>query len=317
MKKTVRSIVLLAALSLAALARAEESSAAQGECQLRVATGMKGKIFSRLLRDIRSVCSSQLRLCEVESESGLQNAVALSANAADLGFVQLDTLQDMKQSDENVASLQAVMPVSANLLHILTLRAGFSVPGERSLLTFFRRDDKTLVVTRVSELKGLPVALVGSARLLGRTLDRSYGLGLRFVYVDSDEQAIAALKTGQVAAVFLMSGWPNGLVEGLTRDAQIALAAFDLPVRAPYVLVHKNYPRLDAFMWPFLAVPNMLVTRPFNPDGTRGRHVLALQRCIASHLEALREGAYEPGWKEIKNPGDMHGWPGFANVARP
>ena len=66
------------------------------------------------------------------------------------------------------------------------------------------------------------------------------------------------------------------------------------------------------FNLPFLAAPNLLVTRPFKPDGPRGKQVAALQRCILSNLDALQEGAFEPGWKEIRNPDDVYGWPKFS-----
>ena len=61
----------------------------------------------------------------------------------------------------------------------------------------------------------------------------------------------------------------------------------------------------------FLAAPNLLVTRPFKPDGERGRQVTTLQRCVLAHLDGLREGTYEPAWKEIKNAAESYGWPRF------
>jgi TRAP-type uncharacterized transport system substrate-binding protein len=221
----------------------------------------------------------------------------------------------MKQSDENIATLQAVMPMNTNLLHILARREGYTVRGERSLATLFRREDTTVVVTKISDLKGLPVAVVGSAQLLGRILDRTFGYGWHFVDLASDEQAIAALKAGEVAAVLCMSGWPSGTVDALAREAGISLVGYDLPPQAPYQLVRKNYPKLGVFNLPFLAAPNLLVTRPFKPDGMRGHFVATLQRCIVSNLDALQEGAFEPGWKEIKNPNEVYGWQRFGAAA--
>jgi len=305
-------ISLLLVLELAVQASAQSAVSSRSDCQLRVATGKKGRGFSRLFHDIQSLCGQQIPVCEVESEGGLLNTVLLSANEADLAFVQIDTLLELKHSDENIAALQAVLPINANLLHIIALRAGYTMSGERSLTSLFMRDDKTLVVSKLSQLKGLPVAVVGSAQLLGRKLDGAYNLGLRFVDAASDEQAVAALKSGEVAAVLTMSGWPNAALDGLARDAGIVLATFDLPAQAPYQLVHKNYPKLGVFNQTFLAAPNLLVTRPFKADGMRGRQVATLQRCIVSQLDALREGAFEPGWKELKSATETYGWPRFA-----
>lgn len=315
--KTATFIVLTLSLLTAQLAGAQDTTATSSDCQLRVTTGKRGKGFSSLFRDIRRLCGTQVQLCEVESEGGLQNTVALSANEADLGFVQVDTLLAMKRSDENIASLQAVIPVNANLLHILVQRQGYLRKSERGLVSFFKSDDKPQLITKLSELKGLPVALVGSAQLLGRTLDRAFGLRLRISDLDSDEQALAALKTGEVAAVLYMNGWPSTTLDTLAREDSIVLAAYDLPMQAPYLLMHKNYPKLGAFNLPFLAAPNLLVTRPFKPEGTRGRQVAVLQRCIVRNLDALREGAFEPAWKEIKDPEDGYGWARFGVVETP
>jgi hypothetical protein len=215
----------------------------------------------------------------------------------------------MKPSDENIAGLQAVLPINANLLHILALRDGYSVPAQHGLLGLFRRADRPVVVTKLSELKGLVVAVVGSAQLLARTVDRTYGLDLHFVDYSSDDQAIAALKSGVVAAVFCMNGWPSPTLDQLPKAAGIALVAYDLPVPAPYRLVHRNYPKQGVYSLGFLAAPNLLVTRPFRATGERGKLVHALRRCLVDHLDSLREGAYEPAWKELKEPSDTYGWP--------
>ena len=295
-------------------ASAQPSASSRPGCQLRVATGQKGKHFSRLLRDIESVCGAQVSLCELPTEGGLHNSVALSANEADLGFVQLDTLLSMRDSDESIGALRAVLPANANLLHIVVLRAGFKLQGERSLTNLFRRAERTQVVGRASELRGLPVALVGSAQLLARAVDRAYNLELRMQDAPNDERALEALRAGEVAAVLTMSGWPNALVEQQARAADLALAAYDLPLQAPYQVVHKNYPKLGVYGMAFLAAPNLLVTRPFKPDGERGRQVASLQRCVLANLDSLREGSYEPAWKEIKNPAESYGWPRFGGL---
>ena len=301
----------LALSAASTLTRAQDTSVTTATCQLRMATGKKGKGFSKLFSDLRKLCGSQVQLCEVETEGGLQNTIALSANDADIGFVQLDTLYAMKESDENIAELQAIIPAHANLLHILVRRAGYIVPGERGIATLWQRDDKTVVITKLSELKGLPVAVVGSAQLLGRMLDRDLGLGLKFSDTNSDEEALNGLKSGAVAAVLSMNGWPSPTVDTLARDSGIGLAAYDFPVQAPFQLVRKNYAKLGYFSLSFLAAPNLLMTRPFKLDGQRGGYVAKLQRCIVDHLNELQEGPFEPAWKEIKHPDDVYGWSRF------
>lgn len=305
----------VAALALSALAAfqasAETPSAAPGYA-LRVATGKKDKGYSRLFANINAVCGDKVALTEVETEGGLQNLTTLAANQADLGFTQLDTLQDMKSSDDAIAALQAVMPLNMNLLHIVARQDGYSYRTERRLGGMLAGDKITISVSKFSELRGLPIAVVGSARALGRVLDRRKSMEFQFVDVETDEQALTKLRAGEVAAMFSTSGWPSGPLQKLKRDSGLHLVQYDMTVQQPYQLVKKNYENLDAFNHGFLAAPNLLVTRPFSASGTYGRAVAALQSCIQKNLVNLQEGPFEPAWRDVRNLADTFDWPRFA-----
>ncbi len=232
------------------------------------------------------------------------------AKRANLGFVQLDTLKDMKGSDEAIGALLAVMPLSMNLLHVVARSEGYTHEGPKKIWPL-SADRITVTAAKVSNLKGLPVAVVGSARSLGRVLYRRHVLNLQFVDVDTDEQNLAKLKAGDVAALPSTSGWPSGPIQKLRRDAGVRLLQFDLAVQAPYQLVRKSYENLDAFNHAFLAAPNLLVTRHFTASGANGKAVAALQTCIQKYLVALQEGQFEPAWREVKDTSNTFGWPRF------
>lgn len=288
----------VAAGAVPAPAAAQSGAAGAQPVQLRVATGQAGKGFSRVFADIRSVCGHVVPMVEVATEGGLQNLTVLAANKADLGFAQLDTLAAMRDSDPAIAALRPVMPLHSNLLHIVARSDGFEAPRHGVLERLGGR--KVVVVRAASELKGLPVAVVGSARALGRELDREHGLGLQFVDVDSDEAGLAALRRGEVAALFSTAGWPSGPVQALKRGSGWHLVRFDLKTAEPYRLTSRNYENLDTFRHPFLAAPNLLVSRPFSPTGAYGRAVKALDDCVRRNLTTLREGPYEPAWQEVQ-----------------
>jgi TRAP-type uncharacterized transport system substrate-binding protein len=304
------------ALSVALWAIGGESAVADDlkaapPCQLSLATGKPDKGFSKLFRDIQAVCGEEVQICEVHSEGGLQNATLLAANQADLGFVQIDTLQSLKQSDENIAALLAVMPANANLLHIVVRTDGFSIEGERKLGFLWRQAPAVRLIAKFSDLKGLPVALVGSAQLVGRLLEKRFAHGMRFIDVDTDEQALDKLRTGEVAAMFSMSGWPSGTLGELKRESRFTLVPFDLSPEPPQRLIRKNYPNLGVFNNVFLAAPNLLVSRPFKADGTKGGQVARLKACILRNLDTLQEGSFDPAWKELTNPNESYGWHPF------
>jgi TRAP-type uncharacterized transport system substrate-binding protein len=295
--------------------QAQDTSTDNGE-GLRIATGKRGKGYSKLFADLKAVCGAQVAMTEVETEGGLQNLTTLAANQADLGFVQLDTLQDMKASDENIGALLALMPMNNNLLHIVARIDGYSYQGPRRMGGMLAGEGLTVTATKFSELKGLPVAVVGSARALGRVLDRRYAMELQFVDVETDEQALAKLKSGAVAGILSTSGWPSGPIQKLNRSANVRLLPFDMAVQPPYQIVRKNYENLDTFNHAFLAAPNLLVTRPFSSGGSNGKAVSTLQNCIQKNLKTLQEGRFEPAWGEVKSTSESYGWPRFIGAGK-
>lgn len=273
--------------------------------QLRLATGKHGKGFSKVFADIRNVCGNTVPMVEVETEGGLQNLMALAANKADLGFVQVDTFAVMQDSDPNISALQTVMPMNVNLLHVIARSSGYEPP--RTTLREKLAGRKAVVVRSFGDLKGLPVAVVGSARSLGRELDRAQALGLQFVDVSTDDEGLAKLKRGDIAALLSTSGWPSGPVQALKRGDGLHLVRFDLKVQEPYIVSTRNYENLDSFKHTFLGVPNVLMTRPFTPSGDYGRAVATLRDCLKKNLVNLREGPYEPMWQEVKADGPAFG----------
>jgi TRAP-type uncharacterized transport system substrate-binding protein len=317
MKRIGPTVLILALSSLAASAHGavEERIEPTASCALKIATGKRGKGFSKLFADIKAVCGSEVSICEVETEGGLQNLTTIAANQADLGFAQIDTLQDLKVSDQSIGAMLAVMSLNSNLLHIVASTGGFVTHGQKRLNGWLDGERKVVTVDRMQSLKGLRVALVGSAQALGRVVDRREQLSLTPVDVDTDEQGLAMVRSGEVAAMFSTSGWPSGPVGALRRDSKLRVIPYDGAAQAPYQVMRKNYPNLGVYDNPFLSVPNLLITRPFRANGPNGRNVATLQRCIVKNLPALQEGRFEPAWQEVKKPDETYGWPRFVPSA--
>lgn len=295
MKKLL--IASLVSLSVTAMA-APADGAPAAECEgVKVATGPKGKGFSLLYADVAKLCGAKVALCEVNTGGGLDNLNSLSTKEADIGFVSVDTLNDMKNGDENVAALQSVLPVNNNYLHIITSANGYAVQGASKLGGLVKGDVSTVMVTRFSELRGKTVALVGSAQLLGRRLDKQFGYGMQFVDAKDDGSAFDMVKKGQVAAAFTVSGWPSGTVKALTQSSGLTMVPFDAPISEPYKVKSLNYKNIAVYNNNSLAVQNVLVTRPFS--GQRASNVASIQACITQNLTELKEGSYQPAWNEV------------------
>lgn len=299
MKKIIVNLAVAAMACSGLNAMAATGTAAAPECEgIKIATGQAGKGYARLFTDIKKVCGGSVRMCEVPTTGGLDNLTAMSTNEADIGMAQIDTVADMKKGDENVAALQEVMAINFNYLHVVTAANGYTVAGDRKLMGLMKGDSSKVMISRFSDLKGKRVAVVGSAALLGRKLDRLLQYGMQFVDVNDDDAAFKLVKAGQVAAAFSLSGWPSGTVGKLTQDSGLSLVPFDASVNAPYVVRTVNYKGIGVYNSNTMAVQNVLLTRPFK--GAKANDVAALKACVTGNLVDLQEGSYSPGWKEIK-----------------
>lgn len=295
MKKVILA-TLFALVSVTTLA-APATDAPAAECEgVKVATGPKGKGYSTLFADMQKVLGSKVALCEVNTAGGLDNLNALSTKEADIGFVQLDTWNDMKNGDENIAALQVVMPLNNNYLHVVTLSSGFNQEVAKK---YFGTEKKLVVINNFSDLRGQRVALVGSAQLLGRKLDKQLGYNMQFVDVKSDQEAFDMVKKAQVAAAFTVSGWPSGTVKNLSQSDGLTLVPFNAPISEPYKVKPLNYKNIAVYNNNSLAIQNVLVSRPFS--GQRAANVSAIQAGLLRNLTELKEGNYQPAWNEV-NP---------------
>lgn len=294
----MKKFILAIAMALTATAwAAPANDAPPADCEgLKVATGPKGKGYSTLFADIQKVTGGKIALCEVNTAGGLDNLNALSTKEADVGFVQIDTWNDMKNGDENIAALQYIMPMNSNYLHVVTLASGFTQEYAKK---FFGTDKKLVVINSFADLRGQRVALVGSAQLLGRKLDKQLGYNMQFIDAKSDAEAFDMVKKAQVAAAFTVSGWPSGTVKQLQQADGLTLVPFNAPIGEPYKVKPLNYKNIAVYNNNSLAIPNVLVTRPFT--GTRQANVAALQSAITRNLTELKEGNYQPAWNEV-NP---------------
>ncbi len=321
MKTPLRSIRLAFGCAAVILCTMSASLAQEpkGETTLRVASGPSGKVYTLMVQDMQSVCGKSIPISNVTSSGGLKNLTMLSASEAELGIVQVDVLQQMKDGDPSIGELQSVMPLYANLLHVLALKAGSRVDVKTVFGAPVPLTGHNAVMRKFSDLKGMDIAVVGSAQLLGQVLNQQLGYGMHLLIADNDDQAVTMLQAGQVQAIFTIGGWPLPSVRRHKASGGLMLVEYDMEPRAPYVAAKRNYNDLGAFNLTFLGVPNLLVTRPFKPGGTAGSRVSALQRCLRQHLDELQEGPYQPGWKEIKDVMASYGvpaWQGDSRVAK-
>lgn len=286
MKKII-SMFAAMVLSMSAMAQVQT---------LKVATGPVGKGYSAIFKDMKSVCGDKVNLVEVNSSGGLENLSLLSTNKAAIGIAQLDTVMAMRNGDENIAGLQQVTPLNNNILHVVSAANGYVVKGANVW-----NKDTVAYIRNFTQLRGKRVALVGSAQLLGRKLDKSLGYGMQFVDVNgktADMDAIAMVKAGQVDAMMSVTSWPAPVFDSLTPANGVVMVNYDAPSALPFTVKSVTYRGIGMYNVQSLASRNILLTRPFK--GANSKAVAALKKCLFDNLLDLQEGEFEPAWKEVK-----------------
>jgi hypothetical protein len=286
-----------------------------------MATGPEGGVYARLARDIQTVCGKTVNVCAVNSKGGLQNLTMLSSSEADVGFVQVDNLTELgRLGNPSIQQLQAVMPMHANLLHIVTLKRGSRLSRLEMLGSVWGGSKdmpglgETRVFSKFSDLRKMQVAVAGSAVYSVQILDAQLGYGMTFVEATTDDEALALLRSDKVQAAFLTGGWPYKSISKQPGNSDLMLAITDVSVPPPLAMVKRDYPNLAAYGLHFIAAPNLLLTRPFKTGGDKSRYVDTLRRCIKSHMDELQEGDYSPAWQEIKDASDTMGVALFRGV---
>jgi TRAP-type uncharacterized transport system substrate-binding protein len=303
-------------------------SVAQAQ-SLAFASGEAKKGYSKVFSNINEVCNASVPLKEVNTNGGLDNLTTLVDKGATVGISQIDTWQSLSGGDEAIGRLKGVVSLNYNLMHIVVQQTGYNAgrqcSGKEVLGKCVTGDWQPVmkVIEKDTDLKGLSVAAVGSAQVLARTyLNKKLSLGLDVKDVDAaggksgDARAIEMLKAGQVQAVITMAAYPSGPIGALKQSDGLSLANFTQQVGGGYRVVKKNYKGLGAFNVPFLAVPNILWSRPVDPNGETGQQVTALKTCLVKNLKHLQDGeGFEPSWADatLALPDDIPAWSGTTN----
>ena len=279
----------------------ELTPVASASCSgLSVATGKKDVGYSKLFANINAVCGKVVTLCEVNTDGGLSNiSTVLPRKKADLGFATVDVWQSYASTDENVAALRRVATLNFNYLHPVVLKKGFTPTGTGfSKLAGMIGMNKVTVIKSVDQARGMPVAVVGTARGLTRKVSDFNQYNYVFDDAVSNGEALTKLRSGEVAMAFIFAGWPVNDLDDMTKVKDLALADFNgRLVDDNQTLRTVSYESMMSMRVPTLAIRNVLFTRQF--AGDKAKQVAALADCMTKQLPNLKDGDYEAAWNEI------------------
>lgn len=267
-----------------------------------IATGPAKKGYANLFKDINEVCGPTVAIQEKNSDGGLDNITILSERAATIGIVPLDVFLKMQKSDDSIGRFKAVASLNNNLFHILVRQGGVTVEGARNIIGMKGASTTRLIETE-KDLKGLNVGLVGSAQLTGRSYISNVVGGFNAIDYNgerADVNAQADLKAGKIDAIITAAAWPAGPVNGLESSGGLALVRWASAPTNGYKVIRKNYKKLNALGYTYLASPNVLFARPVDPNSDAGQSITKLQSCLRSNLNKLKTNeGFQPSWDEV------------------
>ncbi len=274
---------------------------------------------ARFAEDIRNVVNDLrpdgLRVLPVLGVGGLQNLNdVLFLKGIDMGVVDEDNLRLLKRRDPQLYAnieqrVQYITKLYNSEFHVLArneIRSYDDLRGKK--VNFNLKDSQTEVTADIV------------FNVLKIDAQRSY--------YDNDE-AIRRLKTGEIAAMIILSGAPQAALVKLKKDDQVHFLGLDRdslpnsdlrPIFTDYLraeLNHDQYPNLiaEGSSIPTIANRALLVAYAWAENSPRHKKLAKFVSEFFGKIDQFHDGARHPKWDEINLAAEIPGWTRFKPAA--
>lgn len=288
---------LLIAAALAALL----STQAFAQEVVVISTGGPKGTYSSFFKSIQMMCGDTVQLIENPSAGSDANIDNLINKQADAAFVQSDTLQFTAMNDPRASDSQirVLLPLYPEEVHVVALRDLSKTSGG---LTVFGKNvggTKTQL-NSLADLEGVKVGAWGGSYTTARAISYLGGVKYETVQFDDDKKALAALQSGEIAAIVAVGGQPLGFVSGLNNSYKLLKIDSGLADKVKaYQKARVNYRNLGSDSTETVAARSMLVVKNYSTPA-RKEKLAALKRCIVSHIGDFKEGTgHHPKWNDV------------------
>lgn len=295
--------ILPVAVRPAVAAVSVQAAPISAQAFIPLAVGGITSTSARMASDLASVLDSDsLRVLPVMTRSSLPDVLALAqADKADLAFLHGDLLATLPPAQR--ASFASRIAYVARLyneeVHVI---AG--------------RD-----INDIRELAGKKVNVGSEGSANAQTAELIFErLGIAPIIVHIDQPtALAQLATGDLVADVLVSGRPVRALQDFAGDGhfkllsvpyEAALQDIYLPARIEGVDYGNLVP--PGRTVETLAVPIVLATFDSTPGSPRAARMARFTDALFTRVEALRDPARHPKWREVNLAANVSGWTRFA-----
>ena len=255
---------------------------APGIDELVVATGPPGAVYREIGARIAMLLDEEIdgtEVVSVETGASHDNLVLLEDSEAHLGLADLDSVLSVEVAEGN--DISAIGRLYDSFVHLVVM-------GDTP-------------VRSIEDLSGRPVSIgevnSGTEFTVGQILDET-GIDTDTVRLDQASSA-QALATGEIDAMFSLTGLPTPAIASLAEDHEVRL--IDLSGTAglmaglypdtyfPASIPATTYVGVPAC--PTMSIPNLLLCRPDLPDPLVARITDSLYRGAAALAEHRPEAA--------------------------
>lgn len=274
---------------------------------LQVATGSPTGTYSNMFQTATKMCPIGLQVTEVNTTGSVENVDGLIGNTINAGFAQADVLAYRARS-EDLDGLKALLIMHDEEVHFIALSA------ERKEGGFLGFGAKRFTLSDVADLQGRNVGAVGGSVISANLISALSGLKFNVLPFGSNEQALEAVRKGEIDAMVAVGGVPLQVVTKLTPEFRLLTVPREITENERLMSVYKptrvTYNNMNARGVQTIAVPAVLVTRDYKTP----RYVEALldfRECILSRLDEIREttGTHAK-WQQVgRLSGEKPVWP--------
>lgn len=272
----------LTALIIAALATAGVSA----QTQLRVSTGSADGTYSRMFKELYSVCKDQIPQVEIASTGSVVNMDRLLSNEVNAAIVQTDVLFYRARNEDlsNIKTLFALHPEEVHVIAPVT-----SPIKEGGTLGI---GAKSIQLNSVQDLAGRSVAAWGGSFVTAQVVRLQSEINFNVVEVDSYKSARALLDSGQVAAIFMVGGQPMTDIQKLDRNHRLLSfpEAVITKLKSVYIPAKLNYSNLGQGGSGVVTVATeaLFATRAYKTP-KYVESLAALRGCFKANVDTLAE----------------------------
>lgn len=289
MKNVLKTALIALAMSV--------SLSAVAQSQLKVSTGGPTGTYSRMFKEFQNVCKDQIMQIEINSKGSVENVDRLVGNEANAAIVQTDVLF-FRARTEDLSNIKTLFTLYPEEVHVVTMTTSPIMEGGTAGF-----GKKPAQINRVEDLQGRTVVAWGGSIVTAQVIRLQSEIGFQVVEVADFKTAMAAIETGQAAAIVMVGGQPMADLKALNSTYKL-LSFSEASVgklKSVYVPAKLNYSGMGQGGAGIASISTeaLYVTYAYK-TAKYVESLTALRKCFTENVPDLQETLGTHGkWKTV------------------